>query len=473
MNLLLRATAAAVLLLPLAVAPATAQNYRGAVTLNGGGIWFSDFNRGGPGHDLVLNPDGTPFVGGADFKQAAGWLTGVQLEYWPFGGNWGRRIGFRANGNYTEQPFQIDFDNSLAANLYNGIGSNTAIAFGDVNTWLIDGDVLFRILTPSRNRVWAPFINIGAGVAIYAPAGSSTLAIAPANAIFGDGSVSFVTAPNDSATLIVASGGDNNRTKFVNVFGLGADILPGWRLGGIGGIGIRLEVADHIAWNSPADPIIGGDGYSAIHNLRFTAGVMGTFGRMFPEEQVAILPPAPPPPPPPPPAEESITVCVVDPSSHELRNVSAIYVPSTRDTMVVVNGQRQQFDDVYTNRAPLYVSNAEWFRAGRPLTLQVGQMRTEWVTYGGPRAIDASDLAFLGTIQGTPVYAAEDDVAGIRNELADLRRAQNQHDLTEIARASSRLRQELSELEVVYVPLEPGCVFQPMRRAEEVRKVRG
>src|SRR5690625_4622261 len=82
MNLLLRATAAAALLLPLAVAPATAQNYRGALTLNGGGVWFSDFNRGGAGRGMVLNEDLTPFVGGADLTVAGGWLTGAQVEYW-------------------------------------------------------------------------------------------------------------------------------------------------------------------------------------------------------------------------------------------------------------------------------------------------------------------------------------------------------------------------------------------------------
>jgi hypothetical protein len=95
------------------------------------------------------------------------------------------------------------------------------------------------------------------------------------------------------------------------------------------------------------------------------------------------------------------------------------------------------------------------------------------VTYGGPRAIEPSDLALLGTLNGTPVYAAADDVADIRSDLQDLQQARQQRDLQEIARASSRLRDEIAELDVVYVPLEPGCVFQPMRRAEEVRKVRG
>ena len=54
MNLLLRAAAAAALLLPLAVAPATAQNYRGAWTLYGGGVWFSDLNNNG---DFDLDDD--------------------------------------------------------------------------------------------------------------------------------------------------------------------------------------------------------------------------------------------------------------------------------------------------------------------------------------------------------------------------------------------------------------------------------
>jgi hypothetical protein len=64
-------------------------------------------------------------------------------------------------------------------------------------------------------------------------------------------------------------------------------------------------------------------------------------------------------------------------------------------------------------------------------------------------------------------------VADIRSDLEELRQARQERDLEAIARASSKLRDEIQELDVVYVPLEPGCVFQPMRRAEEVRKVRG
>jgi hypothetical protein len=141
--------------------------------------------------------------------------------------------------------------------------------------------------------------------------------------------------------------------------------------------------------------------------------------------------------------------------------------------MVTVNGQRMEFHDVFPNRAPLYVANADWYRAGKPLTLTVGNHKTEWVTYGGPRMIEASDLALLGTLNGTPVYAAAEEVADIRSQLDALQRARAHRDLAEIARESRELREEIADLDVVYVPLEPGCVFQPMRRAEEVRKVRG
>jgi hypothetical protein len=132
-----------------------------------------------------------------------------------------------------------------------------------------------------------------------------------------------------------------------------------------------------------------------------------------------------------------------------------------------------EFHDVYANRPPLYVANADWYRAGKPLTLTVGDMKSEWVTYGGPRMIEASDLALLGTLNGTPVYAAAEDVKDIRSDLEELQRARNQRDLQDIANSSRKLREDIAELDVVYVPLEPGCVFQPMRRAEEVRKVRG
>jgi hypothetical protein len=275
----------------------------------------------------------------------------------------------------------------------------------------------------------------------------------------------------DSVTAIIPNSGGNNRSKFANVFGLGTDIIPGtWHLGPVG-LGLRLEAADHIAWRSPAEPILGGDRFSAVHNLRFSAGVLGTIGRMFPPARpVAVLPP---PAPPPPPAAEAITVCVVNPQTDQLETVSALYMPASRDTMVTVNGQQVNFEQAFPNRAPLYAANADWFIAGRPLELSVNGTRTEWVSFGGPRSIEPSDLALLGTLNGTPIYAANEDVAELRSDLMDLQRATTNRDLSQMARERAEVARDLANIDVVYVPLQPGCVFQPFKRTEEVRKVRG
>src|SRR5690606_10185805 len=223
---------------------------------------------------------------------------------------------------------------------------------------------------------------------------------------------------------------------------------------------------DHIAWDSPAEPLFGGDDFDPVHNVRFTAGILTTFGRLFEEEVVAV---APPPAPPAPPAEEAITVCVIDPNTYDVGYINAVYVPSRGDTLVTVNGQRTPIATAYPERAPLYVSTARWFTTGAPLTIDVNGMETEWVTYGGGRVIDPNDLAFLGTVDGTPVYANVDDVRAILDDLEGAR----PHQLEDRLEEMREMREVFDELEVIYVPLETNCVFQPLRRVEEVRKVRG
>ncbi|HEX7120206.1 MAG TPA: hypothetical protein VF212_15535 [Longimicrobiales bacterium] len=483
MNLLLRAAAAAALLLPLAVAPATAQNYRGAWTLYGGGIWFSDLNDNGDiGVDDIddvlfedvfdVDPDlidGDEF-GFLDLSLESGWVAGTQLEYW-FGSG---RFGLRANGGYTERSFDLEGDNLFFFDLDDDIddidedGDDNDLAFGDVNVWLLDGDLMIRILRPERDRVWAPFVSLGAGVVIYNPAGSGTIIIPPANAAFGDFEFVGIDVDDDGDfddfDLETDEEG-NSETQFATAFGLGTDILPGWNLGNFG-IGIRLEVADHIAWDSPAEPLFGDEDFDPVHNVRFTAGLLTTFGRLFEEEVVAV---APPPAPPAPPAEERITVCVIDPNTYEVEFVNAVYVPSTGDTLVAVNGQRTPLMTAYPVTSPVFVGNAPWFTAGEPLTITVAGVETEWVTYGGGRIIEPDDLAFLGTVNGTPVYADAEEVDEVRDELEDAANEDLEDRLEEIDEA----RAAFDEIDVVYVPLEAGCVFQPLRRVEEVRKVRG
>lgn len=432
MNLLFRAVAAAALLLPMLAGPVAAQNYRGAWGVYGGGAWFSDFNNNGDVSNLP------PEFGTADLSLSSGWIAGTQLEYW-FGNG---RFGIRANGSYTERPFKVE-------------GDGFDEEFGDVNTWLVDGDILIRLLRPERDRVFAPFLSLGAGVAIYNPAGSGTIVVPESNAIWGDGG------------LLDPDGG-NSETVFATPFGLGVDILPRWSLGGVA-LGFRVEIVDHLAWESPAAPIFGDD-FDAVHNVRLTGGVHALFGRLFRERPVAV---APPPPAPPAPAEQAITVCVIDPMLEGgIGEVNAIYVPSTGDTLVIVNGQRVPIEQ--TARRFRTARDADWYIRGEPLTIAVNGERSEFVTYGGERVVMPRDLALLGTLNGVPVYADADEVQDIMEELEEARKARRDGDLEKILEEREDLREDFEDIEVLYIPTATtGCVFQPVRRVEEVRKVRG
>lgn len=481
MHLLLRAAATAAILLPLAVAPVSAQNYRGAFGIYGGGVWFSDLNDGDDRFfddvffdDFFIDDNG--FIVDelffldrrADLSLESGWIVGSQLEYW-FGNG---RFGIRANGSYTERPFDVDrnfFDEVIIdGEIIDGEIIDIfdfGDSFGDVNVWFADGDLMFRILRPERNRTFAPYLTLGAGVVIYNPAGDATLVFPLSNAIIGDGRLVDIDFDDDFDIFEVDNDG-NSETEFALVFGIGTDILPaGFRIGRLP-LGLRLELVDHYTFDSPAQPIIGDD-FDGVHNVRLTAGVHALFGRLFPEPVAVVTPPPAPPPPPPPPAEEAVTVCVIDPQTGQIKEIQAVYMPSTGDTLVQMNGQRVDIGTAYPTTAPVYARNASWFVTGQPLSFTVMGTRYEWVTFGGTRIIDPDDLVLLGRVDGLPVYADADDVAAVRARLNGM------GELDDMLERDAELREVVDDLDVVYVAVDINCVFQPLRRLEEVRKVRG
>lgn len=252
-------------------------------------------------------------------------------------------------------------------------------------------------------------------------------------------------------------------------------------------LGLRLELADHYVFDSPMEPLFrevidvatedtvflgGDDDFDGVHNVRLTLGVHALFGRLFepPRAQVA---PAPPPPAPAPIEEETVTICAIEPTTTEgLDMINAIYVPSTNDTLVTVNGDRVNIDDATRN--VMVASESNWFVRGAPLTITVDNDTTEYVTFGGARIVTPDDLTYLGTVAGLGVYADEDEVRAINPALLDLGPGNLESTLTQ----NEDLLADFEQVEVLYVPLEPtgdasGCVFQPVRRVEEVRKVRG
>jgi hypothetical protein len=148
---------------------------------------------------------------------------------------------------------------------------------------------------------------------------------------------------------------------------------------------------------------------------------------------------------------------------------SAVFVPSTGDTLITVNGQRVPLRTATSG--VIVASNASWYVSGAPLVMNIGSERVELATTGTPRMVTATDLAFLGTINGLPVYADADEVQDVREELAELNRAQRGTDLGKLLSEHKDIREDLADVKVFYVPLQPtGCVFQALQVQEQVRK---
>lgn len=122
MDVSCRSLVSAGALLLLANAPLSGQAFRGALSLYGGGSWFSDF------------APGTAF----ETRLATGWVGGFQTE------NWAGRVGLRLNGEFTEREQDI------------GDGS-------DFNLYSADLSLLIRLLAPDPERVFAPYIALGGG----------------------------------------------------------------------------------------------------------------------------------------------------------------------------------------------------------------------------------------------------------------------------------------------------------------------
>jgi hypothetical protein len=163
-------------------------------------------------------------------------------------------------------------------------------------------------------------------------------------------------------------------------------------------------------------------------------------------------------------------VCVVDPSAaNGLRMQNAFYRPATRDTVVMMNGERVPLRNAVGS--VMVVRDADWYVRGQPLVLRVGTERFEYHTYQGARHIMADDLAYLGTINGYPVYADRDEVADVLDALADARRADRTGDLGDILDERDDLRDEINDIDYLYVPVEPtGCVFQALQPMTPVIK---
>ncbi|HYW13037.1 MAG TPA: hypothetical protein VE871_13850 [Longimicrobium sp.] len=168
---------------------------------------------------------------------------------------------------------------------------------------------------------------------------------------------------------------------------------------------------------------------------RLALGLKAMFGNLIPPPPVVVPPPpplpptAPPPPPPPPMTTRDIQVCVVQ--NGALSNVTAQYNTQSGDTTY----QGRDFGMAFP-AAMGYAAGSTWFINNEPIMVN----GRRYVKYGLPRVLGVSEVARTGDYMGVPVFAE----AGATGAT-----------------------------EVLYLPVRPGCEFQPYQLDVKVGGVRG
>jgi outer membrane protein with beta-barrel domain len=444
--------------LPLVATPVTAQRWTWDLGVNGG---YSMFTKALGAEETGLAED----AAGSSVTFAPGLMFGGQLGYW-FAPN----LGGRLNARYAKRDIE---GNDLDVALFEGV----TLLGGTI-------DLLYRFGAPSseyQGTEMLPYITGGVGFKRFSTDGTATCTFETETtdcAPFTTGTQSF--ALQEGATL-------------AGLVGLGADfrIAPN--------VAIRAEINDQI-FKPQIKPgtLAGGDftitddesASKFVHEFGVQVGLHYLFGPS--RTTVAAAETLPPPSGPPaaagPPAqappttpltpaggvagatEEAVTVCVIDPTtSGGIRVEQGTFVPATGDTLVTVNGQRVSLSNV--KGSVVVAADAPWYVRGAPLVLTVGTRRFELVTTGSPRVATPSELAFLGTINGLPVYANAVEVQGVSAELAELNRAQPGVEFGKLLNEHKDIHARLAAVKTYYVPLQPtGCVFQTLQLQDQIRK---
>ena len=207
-----------------------------------------------------------------DVRVEPGSTFGIAATYWR------ARYGFRAHGAFSDSS--LAFGSSFDA-------SDDALGSVDVDTWTYDVRGAVGLIEYAPNRIAWPYVFVGLGGITY----DLSRTVSPPLLSF----IERAPAGNNRDTVIVE---DNGRqfvvavdelgleTVFAVNFGIGADFrIPL----GPGGIGVRLELSDHIS-PSPltlrirelgAGGLTGADAvrFGLVHHLRATAGLVVQVGR--------------------------------------------------------------------------------------------------------------------------------------------------------------------------------------------------
>jgi hypothetical protein len=331
-------------------------------------------------------------------------------------------LGVRLHGAYipmrpptTEGPFEMAGERSVHV----------------MNTWLYDLGLTVRPFATRDVSAWL------SSVYFFAGGGGMTVDLAGEDREQCD--------PGMLALGACLSYEPDHATVGQGTAGAGIDLFPIGR-----SLALFGELAVH-AYDSPVHvddvwvgPITAPTGSTVriaddagVVTGRLVIGLKAMFGNLIPAPPVVPPPPppppavVPPPPPPPPPMVDNrdIRVCVVE--NGALREVTGQYNTATGDTMV--NGR--PFSSVHPATTG-YAAGATWYINNEPIMV----MGRRYVRYGLPRVLGTNEVSRVADYQGVPVFA-EAGATGTP--------------------------------EVLYVPVRPGCEFQPYQLEVKAGGVRG
>jgi hypothetical protein len=205
-------------------------------------------------------------------------LYGGALTYWR------DRAGLRVQAGFSRS--RLLTGNSTAPDGSSSVGGDMLVA--DVNTWLYDARAMIGIVPYSPSRRAVPYVFIGGGGITY----DLSRTVTPPLFTFVQGGAStptgsLVVRDANGTQFLVSVNELKLETEFAFNFGIGTDLrIP---TGG-SALGVRVEVADHVA-RSPVELNIraldaagGLTSASAVdfgltHNLSAMAGLVFQFGR--------------------------------------------------------------------------------------------------------------------------------------------------------------------------------------------------
>jgi hypothetical protein len=413
MRRLWSAFAAAALLL------AAADGARAQETVDGGGGWRAGrFDLGVyAGGTLssrwfeshTVTLDGTPT--GSRNDDGESYSPGFAPAFGAFATYWlSPSVGVRAHGNYT--PMRLPFTGD---GLF-GTGATDRHRYG-MNTWFYDLDLMLRPFAMRGGMLQSMYLWVGGGGYTVDLAGEDVAAC--------EGSLNALGA--------CLSFDPKQATVGQGTAGVGLDLFS------VGPLQLFTELGVHV-YDSPVH--VGDDWFAPVVGLRGSSvriaddatavtgrlvlGLKMVFGRFIaapvPPPPPALLPPPPPrevvPPPPPAPVVERtmVSMCVVQ--------------DGQLTTIQVAEGEAPPAGEGYAG-------STAWFVNNEPVTF----MGRRYIKYGLPRVLGTTDVHGVGTVQGVSVFAEH--------------AANTEHP------------------EVIYVPVRPGCEFQPYQYETKAAGVRG